>query len=43
MQKIKCQKCGNENTEILRRGKFADDDDDVLFCPSCDDICNKLK
>jgi len=40
MLKIKCQKCGGNNTEILRRGKFSKD---VLFCPSCDDICTKLK
>lgn len=39
MHKIKCKKCGNIETEILRRGKFSED---VLFCPSCDDICNKL-
>ena len=40
MQKTTCQKCGNNETEVLRRGKFAED---VLFCPSCDDICNKLQ
>ena len=28
MQKIKCTKCGNDETEILRRGKFAED---ILF------------
>jgi uncharacterized Zn finger protein len=39
MQKIQCEKCGNNETEILRRGKFADD---ILFCPNCDDICNKI-
>lgn len=40
MQKTKCHKCGNNETEILRRGKFAQD---VLFCPYCDDICNTLR
>ncbi len=40
MQKTKCQKCGNHETEILRRGKFGKD---VLFCPYCDDICNTLR
>ena len=39
MQKICCSRCGNKDTEILRRGKFSDD---VLFCPLCDDICNEL-
>lgn len=39
MQKTECDRCGNKNTEILRRGKFSQD---VLFCPFCDDICNKL-
>ncbi|CAD6524099.1 conserved hypothetical protein [metagenome] len=39
MLKIKCKKCGGTETEILRRGKFSED---VLFCPFCDDICNKL-
>ena len=39
MHKIKCERCGNNETEILRRGKFADD---VLFCPYCDDISNRL-
>jgi len=40
MKKIKCKKCGNKNTEILRRGKFSHD---ILFCPFCDDICNALR
>jgi hypothetical protein len=39
MHKTKCKKCGNIETEILRRGKFSED---VLFCPFCDDICNKI-
>ncbi len=40
MKKTECKKCGNKNTEILRRGKFAHD---ILFCPYCDDICNALR
>ena len=40
VDKIKCKKCGNNETEILRRGKFSSD---IIFCPSCDDICNMLK
>jgi len=40
VKKIKCVKCGNNDVEILRRGKFTSD---ILFCPSCDDICNALK
>ena len=40
MKKIKCTKCGNYDAEILRQGKFTHD---ILFCPSCDDICNALK
>lgn len=39
MHKIKCKKCGSMETEILRRGKFSKD---VIFCPSCDDICNRI-
>jgi hypothetical protein len=40
MQKIQCPKCGNKETEILRLGKFSKD---ILFCPNCDDICNKVR
>jgi hypothetical protein len=39
MQKTQCDRRGNKNTEILRRGKFSQDN---LFCPSYDYICNKL-
>ncbi len=40
MHKIHCEKCGNNETEILRLGKFAKD---VLFCPYCDDITKKIR
>ena len=40
MRKIKCKKCGNEETEILRRGKFSND---ILFCPYCDDLTKMLR
>ena len=40
MKKINCPKCGKNETEILRMGRFSDD---VLFCPYCDDICNKMR
>ena len=39
MHKTQCDRCGNEDAGILRRGKYASD---VLFCPHCDDIGNKL-
>ena len=39
MQKVECDRCGNEDAEILRLGKYSND---VLFCPKCDDICNSL-
>lgn len=40
MRKIKREKRGGGEAEILRRGKFADG---VLFCPCCDDLSNTLK
>ena len=40
MKKVKCIKCGQNDAEILRRGKYSKD---VLFCPYCDDICNALQ
>ena len=37
MQKVECNKCGNQDAEMLRRGRYGGD---VIFCPHCDDICN---
>jgi late competence protein required for DNA uptake (superfamily II DNA/RNA helicase) len=39
MHKIKCKRCGGEDAEILWHGKFASN---VIYCPHCDDICNRV-